>query len=90
MIGLHATIAVTSSLTYPSPDVQGELNKITNWVFAILGWGAGIAFIAVGAVFCFAYFGGRGSPQAIRALAGVSLGCVLISGASGIVKALLA
>jgi hypothetical protein len=70
------------------PGVQGKADTIKNWVLGVLGWGAGIAFIAVGGVFCYAYFGGHGSSRAVRALAGVSVGCVLISAGSLIAKQL--
>lgn len=72
------------------PGIDSKMQTIGGWITGVLGWAAGIAFIAVGGVFCYAYFGGHGSSRAVRALAGVSIGCVLISAGSAIANALLA
>ncbi|MGH3095081.1 MAG: hypothetical protein ACRDMV_03675 [Streptosporangiales bacterium] len=66
-----------------------KLQTIGGWVTSVLGWGAGLAFIVAGGVFCYAYFGGHGSSKAVRALAGVSVGCVLITAGSAIANQLL-
>lgn len=83
---LPLVIAITNDLP---PGVQGKMTSIGGWVTGILGWAAGIAFVAVGGVFCYAYFGGHGSSRAVRALAGVSIGCVLISAGSAIANFLI-
>lgn len=70
-------------------EVQGKLDTLKDWVTTALSWGAGIAFIVVGGVFCYAYFGGHGSSRAVRALAGVSIGCLLISVGSAVAKQLI-
>lgn len=66
------------------PEVQGKINTLANWLVTALAWGAGAAFVVVGAIFCYAYFGGHGSSRAVRALAGVSVGSLLLSVGSGI------
>lgn len=71
------------------PGVDKKASLVKDWILSTIGWAAGIAFVAVGAVFCYAYFGGHGSSRAIRALAGVSIGCVLISAGSAIAGKLM-
>ncbi|MQA03537.1 MAG: hypothetical protein GEV07_12730 [Streptosporangiales bacterium] len=64
----------------PLPDEVGDkVGTLFSWLTQVLAWGAGIAFVVVGGVFCYAYFGGHGSSRAVRALAGVSAGCLLIT-----------
>lgn len=65
------------------------LREVIGWAFWIMSWAGGIAFICVGAMFCYAYFQGYGAGRPIRALATVAIGCGLISGATAIAAKLL-
>lgn len=90
MTWLSAAIGLISLMDKLPPGIHGKLNTIQDWVSSALAWGGGIAFIVVGGIFCYSYFGGHGSSKAVRALAGVSVGCVLISAGGAISDALLA
>lgn len=83
---LPAAIALTNEIPAPIKD---KTTAIFGWVTSLLTWGAGIAFIVVGGIFCYSYFGGHGSSKAVRALAGVSVGCILVGAGSGLSKLLL-
>lgn len=86
MIWHPAVILILNPLP---PGIGDKFTTVGGWITSVLGWAAGIAFIACGGVFCYAYFGGHGSSRAVRALAGVSIGCVLISAGSAIANVLL-
>lgn len=90
---ISAASAIGSKALGGTQGMKGamtQLEMIRDWVLTGLTWAGGIAFICVGGVFLFGYFGGHGSSRAVRALAGASIGCVIISAGSQIAKALLA
>lgn len=89
---VSAAGGIGSKILQGSQGMKGamdQLNVIRDWILTALSWAGGVAFICVGGVFLFAYFGGSGSSRAIRALAGAAIGCVIISASSLIAHELL-
>lgn len=82
---LPLIILITNPLP---PGVSDKMHDILGWVRTVVGLLSGIAFVIIGAFFCFAYFSGSGSGRAIRALIGAMIGCVIIGAASAISGAL--
>lgn len=63
--------------------------NIVQWILTIIAWGGGIAFVFVGALFCWAYIVGHGSRRIVRALGSVAAGCILVTCASALAKVLV-
>lgn len=85
-------ILVTGMVDGPPapPGVSTYLDTLVQWVLNILAWAGGVAFLAVGGMFLFAYFGQFESNRALRALAATCIGCIIVSTASGIGARVLA
>lgn len=89
---VSAAGGIGSKMLEGSQGMKGtmtQLGVIRDWILTGLSWAGGVAFVCVGGVFLFAYFGGNGSSRAVRALAGAAIGCVIISASSLIAQKLL-
>lgn len=82
-------LVVMVAFSEHAPPGKAELDKMIGWVLSFLSWAAGIAFMLVGGLFCWAYINGDGTSKTMRALVSVATGCVLISVSSVIAKAVL-
>jgi hypothetical protein len=92
-IVVSAAGGIGSKILQGSQGMKGamtQLGVIRDWILTALSWAGGVAFVCVGGVFLFAYFGGNGSSRAVRALAGAAIGCIIISASSLIAQKLLA
>ena len=73
----------------PPPGVSNKLQLIGGWVSYVAAWSAGVAFVACGAILCYAYASGHGSGRVIKNLGAACAGTVVIAAASAITNALL-
>jgi hypothetical protein len=87
MSTVHSTLLL--AFGSPPPGVGNKLQMLGGWVSYIAAWAAGLAFVASGAVLCWAYFSGHGSSRAMKGLGGACIGTVVIAAAAAITNALL-